>query len=71
MGESRLLVSKTEAAQLLSICIRTLDHLIARKELKARHVGRRVLIPWRALEEFLRRDHETGLRRVPAEAATQ
>jgi excisionase family DNA binding protein len=52
-----LLVSKREAAALLSLCIRTLDKLIATKELPARRVGKRVLVPYSALVAFSRRDH--------------
>ena len=50
--EVRLLVPRQDAACILSISLRTLDYLIARGELPARRLGRRVLIPRRALEEF-------------------
>ncbi len=53
--EARLLVPRQDAASILSISIRTLDYLIARNELPARRLGRRVLIPRQALEEFARR----------------
>jgi excisionase family DNA binding protein len=53
--QTPLLVSKREAAALLSICVRTLDHLIGRKELPARKVGKRVLVPYSALVQFARR----------------
>jgi len=52
-----ILVSKREAASLLSVCPRTIDNLVARRELPVRRIGRRVLIPRRALEQFARRDH--------------
>jgi len=52
-----LLISRREAAIALGVCLRTLDYLIARGELAARRVGRRVLIPRTALEQFSRRDH--------------
>jgi len=52
-----LLVSKRDAAALLSLCVRTVDNLIATKELPTRRVGRRVLIPYTALVQFARRDH--------------
>ena len=52
-----LLVSKRDAAALLSLCVRTVDNLIAMKKLPARRVGRRVLIPYTALVQFARRDH--------------
>jgi excisionase family DNA binding protein len=55
----QILLSKRETARLLSVSLRTVDNLIARRELAARRVGRRVLIPRRTLEEFARRDHHT------------
>lgn len=54
-----ILISKREAAKVLSISLRTLDNLIAAKELAVRRVGRRCLIPRKSLEEFARRDHRT------------
>ena len=55
-----ILISKREAAKALSISVRTLDYLIAAKELTVRRVGRRCLIPRKSLEDFARRDHATG-----------
>ncbi len=55
----QILLSKWESARLLGISIRNLDYLLASKEICARRIGRRVLIPRRALEEFARRDHPT------------
>lgn len=52
-----LLISRREAAIALGVCLRTLDYLIARGELPARRLGRRILIPRSALEQFVRRDH--------------
>jgi len=52
-----LLVSKRDVAALLSLCVRTVDNLIATKKLPARRVGRRVLIPYSALVQFAKRDH--------------
>jgi excisionase family DNA binding protein len=57
-----ILVSKREAAKALSISIRTLDYLIASKQLAARRIGKRVLVPRRALESFARRDHPTTVK---------
>jgi len=54
-----ILVSKKEAARVLSVSPRTIDNLIASKELSVRRVGRRCLIPRTALEAFARRDHST------------
>ena len=57
MDTDRILITRKEAARLLSLSLRSLDNLIFYKELPTRRVGRRVLIPRRALEEFARRDH--------------
>lgn len=55
-----LLVSKRSAAALLSVCVRTVDHLIGSKQLNARRIGKRVLIPYTDLIQFARRDHITS-----------
>jgi excisionase family DNA binding protein len=57
MQIEKLAVNRFEAARLLSISLRTLDSLLARGELCARRVGRRVVFPVVELERFLRRDH--------------
>ena len=69
-----LLVSKGDAAAMLSLCVRTIDKLIATKELPARRCGKRVLIPFSALQQFARRDHVTttaGTRTMSTAAARQ
>ena len=55
----KLLLSKKEASAALSVSVRTIENLIFRKELSARKVGRRTLIPLRSLEAFARKDHPT------------
>ena len=57
--ESVLAVSIPDAAHRLGISPRTVATLISRKQLTSRKIGRRRVIPVRALEEFLRRDHPT------------
>ena len=52
-------VSKVEAAQILGVSVRTVDRLIALKELPVRRLGRRVLIPRNCLHSLLRSDHPT------------
>lgn len=42
---------------MLGVSQRTLDRLIAEKELLVRRIGRRVLIPAAALSSFAKRDH--------------
>jgi excisionase family DNA binding protein len=52
-------LSKSEAAQVLGVSLRTIDRLIAMKQLPVRRLGRRVLIPRTVLQDLLRRDHPT------------
>jgi hypothetical protein len=52
-----ILVSKKVAAAALSLCVRTVDNLIATKQLPSRRIGKRVLIAYVALVAFARRDH--------------
>jgi excisionase family DNA binding protein len=54
-----ILVSKKEAARVLAVSLRTVDNLIAAKELAVRRLGRRCLIPRKSLDEFARHDHPT------------
>ena len=55
--QNKLMYSKPEAAELLSISLRKLDDLIAMKELSVRRVGRRVLVTYEALLQFTKHDH--------------
>jgi excisionase family DNA binding protein len=55
-----ILVGKKESASALGVSVRTIENLMNRKQLPARKVGRRTLIPYRALQEFARRDHPTA-----------
>jgi excisionase family DNA binding protein len=55
--DARLLVSREEAAQLLSISQRGLDYLIANRQLPTRRIGGRVLIPVADLRKYARGDH--------------
>ena len=57
LGQHPLLVSKRDAAALLSLCLRSIDNLIAGKQLPCRRIGKRVLIPYTSLVAFARRDH--------------
>ena len=67
MALASLLVSKRDAAHALGVSLRTVDDLLSARELPSRRIGRRVLIPLRALEQFARRDH--GTKKAP-DAAT-
>jgi len=55
-----ILIGKKECATALGVSVRTIENLISRKELPARKVGRRTLIPYRALQAFARHDHPTA-----------
>lgn len=55
-----LLHSKTEAATLLSVSVRTIDNLIVYKELKATRIGTRVLISGEEIQRFIRRHTDRG-----------
>jgi len=55
----QLLISKRDAAAMLGLSVRSLENLIALKELPSRRIGRRRLIERQALERFVRRDHRT------------
>ena len=58
-GLEALAMSKVEAAQMLGVSVRTVDRLIALKELPVRRLGRRVLIARNSLQALLRTDHPT------------
>ena len=57
--ENKILYSRKETSAILSISLRTLDTLIATKQLTARRIGKRTLISADALKSFARRDHRT------------
>jgi excisionase family DNA binding protein len=54
-----LAMSKTEEARMLGVSLRTVDRLIALKQLPVRRLGRRVLVPRNGLQTLLRADHPT------------
>ena len=60
----RLAYTKVEAAKALGLSLRTIDNLIAAKELTARRIGRRVIIPATSLQALIRSDRRTGQRRT-------
>jgi excisionase family DNA binding protein len=57
--QEKLLHTRNEAAYLLSLSVRTIDNLIANKELTVRRFGKRVMIPHHVLVQFIRSDHST------------
>lgn len=64
----KLAVSVREASGMLSVSARTIQNYIAAKLLPARKIGRRTVIPVRALENFLRTDHASPVRPAEGEA---
>lgn len=55
--EGKLLVSREEAAAMLSISIRAVDYKIATGRLPTRRIANRVLIPIEEIRRFARSDH--------------
>lgn len=55
--DAKLLVSRVEAAQLLSISVRGIDYLIATRRLPTRRIGGRILIPVTDLRKYVHGDH--------------
>jgi excisionase family DNA binding protein len=53
----KLLVSQEEAAQLLSISKRSVEYLVASRQLSTRRIGTRALIPIEEVRKFARSDH--------------
>jgi len=55
----RIFHGKRETAATLGISVRTLENLVALREITPRRIGRRVLFEAREIERFARRDHRT------------
>jgi excisionase family DNA binding protein len=55
----KVLYTKREAAQLLSISVRCLDYLITSHQMPSRRIGRRVLLHRDAIEQFASVDHKS------------
>lgn len=58
----QLLLSKKDAAKALGVCVRTVENFIAAKQLIARRVGRRTLVPATEIRKFALRDHASPAR---------
>ena len=54
---NRLLYDRKSAARMLSISVRSLDYLIAGRELETRRIGKKVLIPYGSLSRFSQANH--------------
>jgi excisionase family DNA binding protein len=59
--ENKLLVSRVEAAQILSISERGVDYLISTNRLPTRRIGGRVLILVADLRKYVRGDHPEAI----------
>lgn len=66
----KLLYTRQDAAYVLSISIRSLDYLVANKQLVVRRIGSRVLIPMGELRRLSREDHPFGLAMTGMKADT-
>ena len=55
----RLLLSKREAAEALGCSVRTIENMVARKQLVSRRLGKRRMIPYAALALLAKRDTPT------------
>jgi hypothetical protein len=64
----KLLYSRRDAAEALSLSIRSIDYLITTRRLITRRVGGKILIPVGAVRRFAREDHPEFVR-APRESA--
>jgi hypothetical protein len=58
----KLLYSKQDAAEALSLSVRSIDYLITTQRLPMRRVGGKVMIPAGAVRRFAREDHPERVR---------
>ena len=58
----KLLYSRRDTAEALSLSIRSIDYLITTGRLTARRVGGKILIPASAIRRFAREDHPDSVR---------
>jgi Helix-turn-helix domain len=58
----KLLYSKQDAAEALSLSVRSIDYLITTQRLPMRRVGGKVMIPAAAVRRFARGDHPERVR---------
>ena len=66
--ETRLLYDRKEAARQLSISVRSLDYLIAGKQLETRRIGRKVLVTRASLVRYSAGNHYAITSRSDADA---
>jgi excisionase family DNA binding protein len=61
-GVEKLLYSRRDAAEALSLSVRSVDYLITTGRLTMRRVGGKILIPASAVRRFAREDHPESVR---------
>jgi hypothetical protein len=66
--EARLLYDRKTAALMLSISVRTLDYIIAGKNLDTRRIGRKVLVTHASLVRYSAGNHFAVTSRSDADA---
>jgi hypothetical protein len=66
--ETRLLYDRKTAARMLSISVRSLDYIIAAKNLDTRRIGRKVLVTHSSLMRYSSRNHYAITSRSDADA---
>jgi len=59
-GTGALAMSRGEAARRLAVCLRTVDELLAKRELKSFRIRGRRMISEAALQAFVRRQEKAG-----------
>jgi excisionase family DNA binding protein len=64
---AQLLFNKKEAATMLGLSVRSVDYLLAGRELEHRKIGRKVLIPKATLVRFASGDHAIVKKRTEEE----
>jgi hypothetical protein len=60
----KLLYSRRDTAEALSLSVRSIDYLITTGRLPMRRVGGKILIPASAIRRFAREDHPDSVRTV-------
>ena len=65
---SQLLFNKKETAAMLGLSVRSVEYLLASRELDYRKIGRKTLIPKATLVRFAAGDHPIEKRRTEEEA---
>jgi hypothetical protein len=66
VSSTRLLYDRKEAARQLSISVRSLDYLLAAKQLETRRIGKKTLIPHGALVRFAQGNHHESPAKLAA-----